>query len=77
MWCGKIVRLSRKINQNQWKFALMGRLALFFVPLVVKPLIGYGYSKGSRKARKLYNARVVLQKNGKGGFSILTSYPIP
>jgi hypothetical protein len=39
MRCGKIARLSRKINQNQWKFALMRRLALFSVPLVVKPQI--------------------------------------
>ncbi|MGJ0909474.1 RNase A-like domain-containing protein [Clostridium botulinum] len=39
-------------------------------------IIGRGVQQGSNAVENLKNAKIILKNNGKGGFNILTSYPV-
>ncbi|NFT93942.1 hypothetical protein FDF86_16570 [Clostridium botulinum] len=75
--CYKILSdKNNKIKINEWlSDSKKGNKLVLDYKGIEEELIGIGVKKGEISAKDMYNGMVVLKKDGKGGYYILTGYP--
>ncbi|MGL5245320.1 MAG: RNase A-like domain-containing protein, partial [Sarcina sp.] len=68
---------NNKIKINKWLSDSKGVNKLVLDSKGIKEsLIGIGIKRGESSTKNMYNGMIVLKKDGKSGYYILTGYPI-
>ncbi|WP_250673789.1 RNase A-like domain-containing protein [Paraclostridium ghonii] len=67
---------NNKVKINEWLLdSKKGNKLVLDYKGIEEDLIGIGVKRGESLAKDMYNGMIVLKKDGKGGYYILTGYP--
>ncbi|MDB2140115.1 RNase A-like domain-containing protein, partial [Clostridium butyricum] len=67
---------NNKVKINEWlSDSKKGNKLVLDYKGIEEDFIGIGVKRGESSAKDMYNGMIVLKKDGKGGYYILTGYP--